>query len=85
MVSEHCDDLPSNLIRRLANPTEVMTLERVVRLQDELGTHGARTGERINIDVQVTRFTCGYHRTVVAAPSWWTQLIFSGQVLGVVP
>ena len=67
--------LPSNLIRRLANPTEVMTLwNDVVRLQDELGTHGARRhmAERINIDVQVSAgyLHAGYptQGPVVAAP-----------------
>ena len=76
LVSEHLAmSLPSNLIRRLANPTEVMTLwNDVVRLQDELGTHGARRhmAERINIDVQVSAgyLHAGYptQGPVVAAP-----------------
>ncbi|MEE2786674.1 MAG: M60 family metallopeptidase, partial [Myxococcota bacterium] len=58
LVSEHVAiSLPSAYIRDLDNPTALMTMwNDVVRLQDELGTHGDRRAmpERINIDAQVS-------------------------------
>ena len=80
--------LPSNLIRELANPTEVMTLwNDVVRLQDELGTHGARRhmAERINIDVQVSVDICmrAIPRKDPSLPRVSVRNIFGGQDLGV--
>ena len=57
MISEHTIiSLPSSLVRNLDNPTAVMTFGMMVRLQDELGSHGTRRymAERINIDVQVS-------------------------------